>query len=152
MPSIFQQHVADAYRDIFMSLDYFGEQVLVIKDLGRAEDIDSQNLCVAAAVKANQYIHCSISENEDDPIIGDAGFDRMDDVVVQCCRDEAAVNSSAVVIGGIASPNIHTGILRSVELDPEQRPYLFTHEAKNATAVLWRLVFRRRLQGTRGIV
>lgn len=141
----------NAYRNIFLSEDYFGERVLLIREYGRAEDGTVAQALIDAARAADSYITVSISEVEEDPATSGGSFDREEEIWVQCCRSESAVNSAGDPLGGIAQPNIHDAILRDTTKDPLQLPYGYTHELKDSSDVLWRLMFSRRLQGVQGI-
>lgn len=133
------------YRDTMLNTAYHAETVLLIADCGKAQDQAAYDVLKQAAIDANKYMVCSITEAEWDPIIND-GLIRSEEIYVQCCKDPAATNSSDVLLGGIDKPNIHLGLLRSVARDPEQRPYLFDYEAKHESETLWRLRFSRKLQ------
>jgi hypothetical protein len=140
-----------AYRDTFLSEQYFGEKVLLIRDYGRAEDATAAQALIDAAVAADSYITVSISDVEEDPLLQEGGFTREEEINVQCCRDPAAQNSNGDTLGGIADPNVHDAILRDASLDPLQVPYMYKHEARDTTEVLWKLVFMRHLQGTQKV-
>lgn len=141
----------NAYRDIFLSELYHAEKVLLVRNYGRAEDITAASALINAAKAANSYITVSISDVEEDPLVQDEAFTRQEEIYVQCCRDPAATNSKGTFIGGISDPNIHDAILRSASMDPLQVPYLYKHELRDVSAVIWRLVFRRHVQGTQKV-
>jgi hypothetical protein len=136
-----------AYRDTFLSELIHGEKVLLIRNYGRAEDITAAQALIAAAILAQSYMTVSISDVDEDPIVDDGAFTREEEIIVQCCRDPAAQNSDGQALGGISDPNIHDAILRDVSRDSLQVPYLYKHELKDSSEVLWRLIFRRSLQG-----
>jgi hypothetical protein len=85
-------------------------------------------------------------------MVEESAFTREEEIYVQCFRDPATKNSKDEVLGGIADPNIHDAILRDVARDSLQIPYLYKHEMDGGSSeTLWRLVFRRYLQGTVGV-
>ena len=144
-PTKFKEMRSRAYRDVF--LNFGGEQVLLIRDYGRASNAKDAQTLIDAAVASGSYIQASISESEEDPITND-GFTRQEQIIAQVCRDPSAKNSDGVLLGGLKDPNIHDAIRRDVSVDPLQIPYMYQHTYEDMTADLWRLTFIRTLQGT----
>lgn len=153
MPVTFKQIRDHGYRDTFLSTKIHGETVLLIRNLGREEDALAIDTAIAAAVSVGSNLVVTVSEDieELEPFDGGQTLDRMEAIVIQVCRDPAAVNSDAELLGGIADPNLRDGILRSVLKDPSQRPYFFEREMQHPSDVVWRLKFSRYIAGIRGI-
>lgn len=140
-----------AYKNTLLNTSYFAEQVLLIRNYGRAEDPAAAAALISAAIIAGSYMTVSISEAEEDPVIEDHRFTREEEILVQCSNDPSAVNADSEALGGLADPNIHDAILRDVSVDPLQIPFMYVHESKHRSGVLWRLTFRRHLQGTQQV-
>ncbi len=153
MAVTFKQLRDNAYRDVFLDTKVHAETVLFIRNLGREEDLQGRDEAIIAARAAGSNIVVSVSEDVEEPDLfdNDQTLTRTEEIVIQCCRDPAAVNSDLELLGGIADPNVRDGILRSVLRDPEQRPYYFQRTMRNPSDVLWRLVFSRFIAGIRGV-
>ena len=153
MPVTFKQLRDNAYRDTFLDTKYHGETVLLVRNLGRQEDALAICTAIAAAKSVGSNIVVSISDDMEEAELFDSNqtLDRMERIIVQCCRDPAAVNSKAELLGGLGDPNLRDGILRSTTKDPSQRPYFFQREMQNPSDVLWRLMFARYIAGIRGV-
>lgn len=155
MAKTFQEIRDDAYRDIVISTKFHGEVLVLIPDLGIQEDGAAWQAAIANAIAAGAANQMTASVSgiveEDGSFDDDQSLRRVEHIAVQCCRDPTSVDRSGNALGGLAAPDLHLGILRSATLDPLQIPFMFQREMDGSTDLLWRLHFKRVIEGVRGL-
>ena len=154
MAKTFKELRDDAYRNIFMSTKYFGEQLVKVENLRWREDVAAWDQAVSDAILAGDFFYGTISDDmEVDGAFDDGqSYDRTETIVLQCLKDPAARDKDNNLIGGIDKPNLHLGIVRlEGDRDPLGIPYMFQREMKGNTETLWRLIFSRDIHAIQGL-
>jgi len=101
---------------------------------------------------AERQIHVKVTENQRLDLLDESlTEDVVEELDVLCARDEAALDDTGNLLGGIASPCIGDAILRAESIDPEQRPYVWKGIRRGVSAFKHHLVFERKQRTAQGV-
>lgn len=155
MPTTYKELRDRVLVDTVMNTLYHAERLVKVENLGLQEDDAAWNQTIADAVLSGEFFIGTVSADTEEDGMYDGGqsLNRMEGIVLQCFKDPATLNTANELIGGIDQPNLNLGISRIDNgRDPlNGKPYMFVREVQGSSETMWRLLFRREIQGVRGI-